>query len=58
MPGDPALAILGEHASKESIDRVRKDLGLDKQLYVQYLMFLNRILKGDLVILLKVIDLF
>ena len=47
MPGDPALAILGEHASKESIDRVRKDLGLDKQLYVQYLMFLKRILKGD-----------
>ncbi len=46
-PGDPALAILGEHASKESIDKVRKDLGLDKPLYVQYLIFLKRILRGD-----------
>jgi ABC-type dipeptide/oligopeptide/nickel transport system permease component len=46
-PGDPALAILGEHASKESIDKVRKELGLDKPLYVQYLIFLKRISKGD-----------
>lgn len=47
-PGDPAMAMLGEHASKETIEKVRKDLGLDKPLYVQYIIFLKKLLKGDL----------
>lgn len=47
-PGDPAMAMLGEHASKETIEKVRKDLGLDKPLYVQYIIFLKKLLKVDL----------
>lgn len=46
-PGEPALAILGEHATKESIEKVRKNLGLDKPVYMQYLIFLKKILKGN-----------
>ena len=46
-PGEPAMAILGEHATKESIERVRKTLGLDKPVYIQYLIFLKKIAKGD-----------
>ncbi len=42
------MAMLGEHASKETIEKVRKDLGLDKPLYVQYIIFLKKLLKGDL----------
>jgi ABC-type dipeptide/oligopeptide/nickel transport system permease component len=48
MPGDPALTVLGEHASKEAIVNVRKKLGLDKPIYVQYFIYLKKLLKGDL----------
>jgi len=44
------MAMLGEHASKETIEKVRKDLGLDKPLYVQYIIFLRNYLREILVI--------
>lgn len=47
-PGDPALAILGPHATAESIQELRRNLGLDQPLYLQYLKFLGSLLKGDL----------
>ena len=47
-PGDPALAILGPHATADSILELRKNLGLDQPLYLQYLKFLGSLLKGDL----------
>jgi len=37
LPGDPATAILGQHATAERIATMRKYLGLDDPLYVQYL---------------------
>lgn len=46
-PGDPAIAMLGEHSSKESLEIVRKDLGLDKPLYIQYFIFISNIIKFD-----------
>ncbi|KAA0258579.1 ABC transporter permease [Deferribacter autotrophicus] len=46
-PGDPALVMLGEHASKESVEKLRKEMGLDKPLYVQYIIFAKKALKGD-----------
>jgi ABC-type dipeptide/oligopeptide/nickel transport system permease component len=47
-PGDPALAILGPHATADSIQELRKNLGLDQPLHLQYLKFLGSLLKGDL----------
>jgi ABC-type dipeptide/oligopeptide/nickel transport system permease component len=47
-PGDPALAILGPHATADSIVELRKNLGLDQPLHLQYLKFLGNLLKGDL----------
>jgi peptide/nickel transport system permease protein len=41
LPGDPARMILGQHADKQSIEIINKDLGRDKSLPVQYLMYLN-----------------
>ncbi len=35
-PGDPALVMLGEHASKESVDALREQMGLNKPLIEQY----------------------
>jgi peptide/nickel transport system permease protein len=48
IPGDPAVALLGERANEENVARVREQLGLDKPLYEQYLIYMKRILSGDL----------
>ena len=47
LPGDPAEAILGQHATPELIKQIRDTLGLDQPLYVQYLDYLGRLLHGD-----------
>src|SRR5947199_9575113 len=46
-PGDPALIILGEDRSPQAIAQVHQELGFDKPLYVQYLIWLNHIVRGD-----------
>jgi len=48
LPGDPAVAILGQHATPELVAQLRETLGLDKPLYVQYLDYLARLLQGNL----------
>jgi peptide/nickel transport system permease protein len=47
LPGDPATAILGEHATPALSAKLRGDLGLDKPIYVQYVDYLARLLGGD-----------
>ena len=47
-PGDPAELLLGERATDSALHEIRKHLGLDQPLHVQYGMFLKRLLKGDL----------
>jgi peptide/nickel transport system permease protein len=47
IPGDPALIILGENASPESVKEVRISLGLDKPLPVQFGLWLGKIATGD-----------
>lgn len=46
-PGDPALVMLGEHASKESVDALREQMGLNKPLIEQYILFITNALQGD-----------
>jgi len=48
LPGDPAIAILGDYASAESLEKLREELGLNRPLYTQYLSFLGGIVRGDL----------
>jgi peptide/nickel transport system permease protein len=48
LPGDPAVALLGQHATPELTARIREQLGLDRPLYVQYLQYLGQLLRGDL----------
>lgn len=48
LPGDPALAVLGEHATSSSVAALHRSWGLDRPLWDQYLMFLGRLLHGDL----------
>jgi len=46
-PGDPARVMLGERASKEKIERLREDLGLDKPLIQQYGLYMQRVAHLD-----------
>src|SRR5262245_65409350 len=47
IPGDPAQVILGDYATRESIARLRETLGLDRPVWVQYVTFVGRALRGD-----------
>jgi len=47
-PGDPAELLLGERATEETLVELREHLGLNEPFYVQYGMFLKRLMKGDL----------
>jgi ABC-type dipeptide/oligopeptide/nickel transport system permease component len=48
IPGDPAEMMLGERASVESLKQLREQLGLNEPLYVQYGLFMSRLVRGDL----------
>ena len=48
IPGDPAVVMLGDYATKESIAQLRQTLGLDRPLHEQYLTFVGRALTGNL----------
>ncbi|MBU1206950.1 MAG: ABC transporter permease [Proteobacteria bacterium] len=47
-PGDPALAILGPHATADSIRELRLSLDLDQPLYLQYFKFMRNLMQGDM----------
>jgi peptide/nickel transport system permease protein len=47
-PGDPAAIIVGDNATPAQIDAVRKQLGLDDPLAVQFVRWLGGVLRGDL----------
>jgi peptide/nickel transport system permease protein len=48
IPGDPAVAMLGERATPQRVAEVRAHLGLDKPLYTQYFIYVDKVLHGDL----------
>ena len=48
IPGDPATAMLGEHATPDSIVQLRKAYGLDEPWPNQYALFVSHIVRGDL----------
>ncbi|MEA3374726.1 MAG: ABC transporter permease [Chloroflexota bacterium] len=64
IPGDPAVAMLGEHAAKENVERIREQLGLNRPLFLdrealeqgdvrtffdsQYIRYLGRLVRADL----------
>lgn len=48
VPGDPALVILGPEAPQETVEALRKQLGLDRPLPVQYLSWLGQAVQGNL----------
>ncbi|MBI3998964.1 MAG: ABC transporter permease [Armatimonadetes bacterium] len=47
VPGDPAQIIAGETATKEFVEAIRKDLGLDRPLLEQFASYMGSLLRGD-----------
>jgi peptide/nickel transport system permease protein len=48
LPGDPAIAILGENVgSAETYQALRRELGLDRPLWQQYASWLGHVVRGD-----------
>jgi ABC-type dipeptide/oligopeptide/nickel transport system permease component len=48
VPTDPAVVRAGPNASIEVVEAIRRDLGLDQPLWLQFLLYLGRLLRGDL----------
>ena len=48
LPGDVADMIGGQGASPEDIQAVRKELGLDRNVPVRFIMWLGHLIRGDL----------
>src|SRR3954468_4211116 len=46
LPGDPATAILGQHATPERVAAMREYLGLDDPLWQEYLPCHGNVLRG------------
>ena len=48
LPGNPAAALLGIHATPAALARIDAQLGFNRPLWVQFLLFLGRLAHGDL----------
>jgi peptide/nickel transport system permease protein len=48
IPGDPVTVILGQEATPEAETALRRQLGLDRPLVVQYFVWLGKVVQGDL----------
>ncbi len=47
LPLDPVAAIVGDDADQSTYEQVQRELGLDKPLPQQFVIFLGRVLSGD-----------
>jgi peptide/nickel transport system permease protein len=47
VPGDPASVMLGDMADAEEIAALRTELGLDRPIWEQYLLWVSHVLQGD-----------
>ena len=48
IPADPAVAVAGAKADPQTLAAIRRELGLDQPLYIQYACYAGRALHGDL----------
>src|SRR5205814_10554885 len=48
LPGDLAVALLGDQATPENVAALRRDMGLDQPVWSRYLHCLGNVVQGDL----------
>jgi len=47
LPGDPVLSMVGERAQPEVIERIRNEIGADKDVFRQYFGYIKLLLQGE-----------
>src|SRR5207248_4973234 len=47
-PGDPVEAMMAESQDPQAKEALRRELGLDQPLYIQYVAWIGRLTRGDL----------
>lgn len=47
VPGDPALLAAGPQATQEMVDQIRVEFGMDKPIPIQYVNYVEGLVKGD-----------
>jgi peptide/nickel transport system permease protein len=47
IPGDPVLSLVGTETHEEEIQRLRKEMGFDKPLVLQYVHWVSKVAQGD-----------
>lgn len=47
IPGDPARMMVGQRATEETLQEVRRQLGLDQPIWVQYFTYMSGLFTGD-----------
>ncbi|MGH8056822.1 MAG: ABC transporter permease [Candidatus Entotheonellia bacterium] len=47
IPGDPVTLLLGDYATPEVANVLRKEYGLDRPLHIQYVLWLQRMITGN-----------
>lgn len=48
IPADPARVIAGPHAPDSVVKHIRLNLGLNKPIYIQYLIYIDKLIHGNL----------
>ncbi len=47
-PGDPVQVLQGQYSNPEVVERIRQQRGLDRNVFVQYGVYIKNLLQGDL----------
>lgn len=47
-PGDPAVVLAGDMATPQQLEQIRRNMGLDQPIYLQFLSWLGQLVRGDL----------
>lgn len=47
VPGDPVTTMMGDHVNEQVIEKITKEMGLDKPLYVQFFQYVWNAAHGD-----------
>jgi ABC-type dipeptide/oligopeptide/nickel transport system permease component len=47
LPGDPVFTMVGERAQPEVIEKMRKELGSDRSILIQYIGYVKLLLRGE-----------
>ncbi len=48
LPGDPVYSMVGERASPQTIEKIRKEIGADKDVVRQYIGYVSLLLNGEM----------